>query len=177
MGKSHEQNWLDGRLEMSIVEAVLGLCRKSWICHSCGPQDTCSGSVSRGAETLAHLVECAPKPHVVVDMDSIPCLRHEGRCDFLYFSDDRMRKKQWFVPVEVSHGKHKKAEGVLRQLQLGVDLVEKWLKYPGRVEVIPLFVGRSKDAKKVRRMAILYRGQRAKIEVVERNGRIYDKME
>lgn len=126
---------------------------------------------------MPRLVECAPKPHIVVDMDSVPCLRQEGRCDFLCFTDDRIRKKQWFVPIEVSRGKHKKAEGVLRQLQLGADLVEKHLKYTGNVEVMPVFIGRSKDAKRVRRMEVQCMGKKAKIEVLGMSDRIYDKME
>lgn len=161
---------------MSIVETVLGMCRKSWICHSCASQDACSGSVSRGVETFARLVEHTPKPHVVVDLDSVPCLREKGRCDFLCFAEDRKRKKQWLVPIEVSRSKYKQPMKVLKQLQLGADYVERHLKYTGGVELLPIFIGRSRYNKIIRRLAVQYKGKRTRIEVLERNGRICDKM-
>lgn len=161
---------------MSIVKAVLELCRESWICHRCGPQDTCSGGVSRGAVKLTRLTEGSPMPHVVVDLDSVPCLSQKGRCDILYFADDAKRRRQWFAPIEVSRSKHKEPEKIQRQLQLSADLVERNLKYSGRVDLLPVFAGRSRESREIRRRRIQYKGKWAYIEVLKMNGRMCDYM-
>lgn len=161
---------------MSIVEAVLDACSESWICHSCESQTDCSGGVVRGNLKLKRLVEDTPKPHVVVDLDSVPCLKEKGRCDFLYFAVDK-NNKQWFAPIEASLGKSKKAVDIQRQLQLSADMVGSVLEYKKDVEFLPVFAGRSRESREVRFMTVKYKGKAVLIEVLNLNDRIFDYME
>lgn len=161
---------------MSIVVAALDQCEKGWICHRCTPQGTCSGNVSRGAGTLVGLLLDTPKPHVVVDLDSVLCMKEKERCDLLCFVDDRARKKQWFVPIEVSYGKHKDAKKVFRQLQMSADIVGRKLGYSGDVELLPVFVGCSGDSKKMRNMKVQYKGKKTWIKVLRIGDKINNEM-
>lgn len=106
---------------MSIVEKVKNVCTEKGIAHYRSDEEGAPNVLSRGRgkRRVSILLERTPVPHAVVDLDRIP-----GRCvagmeigDFMIFIDKNGHSANLIVPIEISHGKSKKATKIARQLE------------------------------------------------------------
>ena len=145
-----------------ITDKVHRKCKQSWIAD--GICQGCSRSFSKGGASFT--LENAPSPHLLIDLDIIPCIEHKTRCDYIFIADDSTSNIGWVVPIEMSSSPRKKPEEIRRQLQAGAQLAEQVIPRSLSLGFKPVFVGKNREARTVRSKEVKFHDARVAIEMI-----------
>lgn len=146
-----------------LVEAVeAGVCPEA-IATEC----------RKGTTTV--LLDGAPTPHTVVDLDTPNLgLSQSRRCDYLFVADTP--DSSWIAAIELK-SRSFRAERVVEQLQAGTDLADEWLPDSVPVNFRPVLVHRLRTLGPHRRVAlerwrVRFRGDRVKVRALSSGARL-----
>ena len=126
----------DSRL--MITETLYRKCESCWIVH--GICQGCDKVFLKEGATFS--LEDTPAPHYLVDLDKIPCIKSETRCDYLFIADDNEIGEGWVAPIEMSSGESKKIGKIYEQLQAGAGFLEQVVPHRSSLNFRPVYVGK-----------------------------------
>lgn len=126
-------------------------------------------------ENTTVLLDGAPTPHAVVDLDSSTLgLSQRRRCDYLFVAD--APDAGWVAVIELK-SRTFRTEGVIGQLQGGAELADEWLPEavpvnfrPVLVHRLPTFGMHRKTELDKRR--VQFRGSRVKVQTLPSGARL-----
>lgn len=160
-----------------ITTLIKSQCEESWAVHGWNTCRSCRRIFSKqGAKfSLANI----PGPHLLIDLDSVPCLKGRTLCDYLFIADNPKENVKWAVPIELASGKGKDPKKAMEQLQAGADLVEKVIDESTSLHFLPVLVGRFRRVRGVRRNVrklVRFRGKYVPISVIEAGSSFSDEL-
>lgn len=163
---------------MSIVENAKNVCKEDWIVHECGSGDICSSVIGRGKgnKRISILLEGAPVPHIVVDLDKISssCLAGMEIGDYMIMIDRNRRNTDLIVSIEISHGKSKKASKIARQIESSITFALSHIATSDKIEFVLVFVGNTREAKELLEEKIKLFGKVYTIHIAKSKEKIDD---
>lgn len=126
-------------------------------------------------ENTTVLLDGAPTPHAVVDLDSSTLdLSGRRRCDYLFVAD--APEAGWVAVIELK-SRTFNAEGVIEQLQGGAELADEWLPEAVPVNFRPVLVHRLQTfgmhrKTELDRWRVQFRGSRVKVQTLSSGARL-----
>lgn len=150
-----------------ITEIMLALCDNSNVVHGV---DTCFGCTESFTKDQAKFsLTNAPGPHLVIDIDTIDCLRQKRRCDYLFVADDAQLNVNWVVPIEMTSSRRKDPKVVIEQLQKTAQVIEKNIDRSVKVRLQPVLAGSVNEVRmrgKNSSLAIKFRGEDIPVAII-----------
>lgn len=163
---------------MRFLNAARDGCAPEWIVHTCKAGSECSRVIGRerGKPRIGVSLESAPVPHFVIDLDNVDrkCFGGKEVGDYIIFADDERGKVGWIVPVEISHGKNKKAGKIENQVVSSANAAAERIENGMTAEVVLIFVGQTRFAKELRRRAVKVFGNTCFVNVLRTGDSIED---
>lgn len=162
---------------MMVTKFVLSRCRQGWVAHGWEECPSCKTTIKKDRAKFS--LSGAPGPHVLLDLDEIPCLRNKRRCDFLFIADNTKTNSEWVVPIECTSGGRKELKTILQQLRAGAALIENYIPNSARMRFQPILVGKVGRVRRYRKdgkMDVRFHGKPVPLEVVENNDTIASKL-
>lgn len=126
-------------------------------------------------ENTTVLLDGAPTPHAVVDLDSSTLgLSERRRCDYLFVAD--ALEAGWVAVIELK-SRTFSAEGVIEQLEGGAELADEWLPEEVPVNFRPVLVHRLRTFGMHRnteldKWRVQFRGSRVKVQTLSSGARL-----
>lgn len=156
---------------MMITTAVREMCKPCWLAHGYEECVGCTRSLPKDGASIS--LTGTPAPHLVVDLDKLPCLKNlenQSCCDYIFIADDG---DGWVAPIEITSGSSKANSKIVKQLQAGADLVAKSIPPTLSPKFLPIFVGKRRrdELRALRKRRIGFRGQKPTVTIC-RHGRI-----
>lgn len=150
-----------------ITELIKSQCKKSWTAHGWVICQGCNRAFGRHGAIFS--LTGAPAPHLLIDMDKIPCIGQQKHCDYIFIADDLKAGVNWIIPVELASGRGKEIGYAVEQLQTGAMLAEKTMENISSLKILPVLVGKIKRIRKTRKHAqgmVRFHGKKVPVSVV-----------
>lgn len=142
-------------------------CEKAWTLHGWKVCQSCGRSFGRHGAKFS--LTGTPGPHMLIDMDAIPCLKGLTLCDYIFISGNLEGNVEWVVPVELASGEGKDPKKAIEQLQAGATLAERSIKKSASINFLPVLVGkirRLRGARKNVRKFVRFHGKDIPLSVI-----------
>lgn len=160
-----------------VIKSVLSRCQQNWIAHGWEECLGCQKVIKRDKAKFS--LSGAPGPHLLLDMDEVPCMRNKRRCDFLFIADEIPANREWIAPIECTSGSRKDEETILRQLRAGAEFVERNIPNSKNLRFQPILVGkvgRVRGYKKDEKRTVQFHGKPHLLETIKNGGAIASKL-
>lgn len=160
-----------------VTKFVLSRCQQDWIAHGWEECSGCQETMKRDKAKFS--LDGAPGPHLLLDMDKVPCLQNKRRCDFLFIAEELDASRTWVVPIECTSGRRKEIKTILQQLRAGAEFIERNIPNSSGMYFRPILVGRigkTRDSMRNEIETVQFHGKRYLLETIMNNGTIASKL-
>lgn len=159
------------------TKSVMSRCQRNWVAHGWDECPGCKTIIKKDGAKFS--LSGTPGPHLLLDMDKIPCLQNKRRCDFLFIAEEQQASNEWIVPIECTSGDRKEEKTVLQQLRAGAEFIERNIPNSANLLFQPILVGKVSRAgknRKDKKMTVQFHDKLFLLGVVRSGGAIASKL-